>query len=1582
MAPLETASNDLKSPILLALSQQTNLPIGKLLDVAKVLFLTAAVKLIGKDSSYHQGLEGGLIDDIKALQSSSSTSSEIIAWAEQNVHRLKDSFALQFSNERGQNIRLSVDNGDISDDLSEELFKSIAKQFNAVSNYIDVKTLDLSQWLASDSTSTVDAGKYSTIAISRVKDNLLTLAYVEGGWQLITGQDMGGAGWKKYQNGSRYAIPGDTEREQLLVLNQCLKDAFNLNDSELGNISFHVFRRASNAYTESLKEQLRRPYLNQYDIEVPGEHHVEQMYADLLTYPHRQRMALLLQNSNLFEINKTVLNKVLPETIHLDPQENFDDIRSGKRDSLRKFYNSLFLEPDDDARVDILLKGNHLPMDDSIIDDFSPERKSALLAISSKALVHQLHREARPIQDSIHASVYKQMATLPLDRCISLLIEKGINTLNEEMLKIALPDNEERIDSIRTKIQSAFSFVTPASSSTDAADALYRRITTPDKNIAKQYFLDIEAWEINKRVLTRFPISQQRLIQSYFGEVQQDKDKKATDIYKGLCALPDKDARVAFVKENGVTQISIGILEHFSEEDQRKILDAFIPLAQDHHANEYLYRLILMLPPNEQEARLLYDRNAWRIDEEALMSLSSPQRDIIQSLFDKTQANRDSRDRIDYEMISKIEPVQARAQVLTEKGISRLNQRVVNDFPPEDQLKLATAFTYRLQHLIADTTPNDLVKASKQELIDAKLEQLKFSIPESDILQEGELELLRPISSGNQATVYEAIHSITGQILAVKIFHTSDDEEEQEEIDEDFQNEVSALSRLPKHPNVMRYYGLKTFNIDGQPRQGIVVQYLKGVDLDIVFSQMYRLHLAGKILDHEFYAGIRKALDDVVDGLDAHGSKRIVHKDIKGFNIKCTEDGTVVLMDEGRAEQMDVEPRVFWTNNPAHIAGRFYPEDAIGIIKLFSLLEVGSRAWVKRQGIFARLTPEYEATFKSTMDEIADSETPDEMFNTVLKSAAPLVPHLPPGAFSSLLKSLAAVPPFSVEDFSPNAITDNLLFPIFRQAATEPATWGHEFSRSQGDHDLGRRILQYAVVSAQEEKKAMEISDGVDLLPSAPDLTVTSKSQDEASISDEERDKIEKLLGRTQDIIKNVDAKKWEQEGGKAMLSSIEALHALPGRSPFFRTIQLYKLDRLSKEPNRKSDLIELQRVSAMEEKAYNNIAARLMKEFDNEFNQHVRMGSPYKLMQELNGAPNTKAVINARRALFREFPATIRSSRYREEWALIQRSTSDTLRKEVIEQLNVLGKLIERQKACENTHPNPDQNTKLKQLLSTAKRNIMTRLKQLDRGPSADQLAEIRESVTRWPNRYKFMREAVNKLEQDAHRKLASETHRITIPDPFPLSDIYSPSTPLVAGPAKSKVITTTKTSSDIDVSPAPKDPDLNDKNTLGSPVITKAPVVPQTQQRLPESPISKIQPEISALPSSPVPPPIQPTSKAPLPSANLAYSGTVPDAVNVALANQCVANMASMPRTGVRKGVPITVIFVSLNDTAINLTTNGASLIVVPRRNLNELVKKLAKNGKALSDLVAGEVLSFRPLSHNIVKATTEKVAGRWKR
>jgi len=149
--------------------------------------------------------------------------------------------------------------------------------------------------------------------------------------------------------------------------------------------------------------------------------------------------------------------------------------------------------------------------------------------------------------------------------------------------------------------------------------------------------------------------------------------------------------------------------------------------------------------------------------------------------------------------------------------------------------------------------------------------------------------------------------------------------------------------------------------------------------------------------------------------------------------------------------------------------------------------------------------------------------------------------------------------------------------------------------------------------------------------------------------------------------------------------------------------------------------------------------------------------------------------------------------------------------------------------------------------------------------------------------------------------------------------------------------------------------------------------------------APARKISPALQDPDESPsLAPQIQSTSRASPPQANLAHTDAVPDPGNVALATQCATNISTMQRLAARKGVPITAIFVNFDThaNAISLTTNGTSLTIVPRKNLDELVKKLGKNNRQLSDLIPGEVLTFRPLSHNIVKANTQKITGKLKR
>jgi|GEM_PF-5293363 len=116
--------------------------------------------------------------------------------------------------------------------------------------------------------------------------------------------------------------------------------------------------------------------------------------------------------------------------------------------------------------------------------------------------------------------------------------------------------------------------------------------------------------------------------------------------------------------------------------------------------------------------------------------------------------------------------------------------------------------------------------------------------------------------------------------------------------------------------------------------------------------------------------------------------------------------------------------------------------------------------------------------------------------------------------------------------------------------------------------------------------------------------------------------------------------------------------------------------------------------------------------------------------------------------------------------------------------------------------------------------------------------------------------------------------------------------------------------------------------------------------------------------------------------PQANLGYLGEKPDPANVALATICKENMETLPATAVRKGKPITVVFVSLDEHALRTTTDGTNISVVPRKHLNDLIEKLQRSGRSLDGLVSGEVLSFTPVSQNYLKAGAQKLAGKWKR
>ena len=150
--------------------------------------------------------------------------------------------------------------------------------------------------------------------------------------------------------------------------------------------------------------------------------------------------------------------------------------------------------------------------------------------------------------------------------------------------------------------------------------------------------------------------------------------------------------------------------------------------------------------------------------------------------------------------------------------------------------------------------------------------------------------MMERISDGGQATVFKAKTRDTGELVALKIFKSTQEDRLSEQR---FQREAQILASL-SHQNIVGYKGVFTAEGEwGESRKCLVMEFLEGVSLKDYIHQ----HPQGLPWEQavSIFEQSLRAL------IFAHDDKGIVHRDIKPSNIIIQEDGTVKLIDFGIA---------------------------------------------------------------------------------------------------------------------------------------------------------------------------------------------------------------------------------------------------------------------------------------------------------------------------------------------------------------------------------------------------------------------------------------------------------------------------------------------------------------------------------------------------------------------------------------------------------------------------------------------------------------------------------------------------------
>ena len=168
----------------------------------------------------------------------------------------------------------------------------------------------------------------------------------------------------------------------------------------------------------------------------------------------------------------------------------------------------------------------------------------------------------------------------------------------------------------------------------------------------------------------------------------------------------------------------------------------------------------------------------------------------------------------------------------------------------------------------------------------------------------GEYEIQTVLGSGGFGVTYKAHDHNLDKLVAIKEYlppdfavrdgqttvkpKSSANKDDYEWGLDRFLDEARALARFD-HPNINKVY--RFFKDNGTAY--LVLEYIEGDLLSDLLRDKGRFN----------EAGVRRMLDELLDGLDAVHNAGYIHRDIKPANIMFRRDGSVVLLDFGAARQ-------------------------------------------------------------------------------------------------------------------------------------------------------------------------------------------------------------------------------------------------------------------------------------------------------------------------------------------------------------------------------------------------------------------------------------------------------------------------------------------------------------------------------------------------------------------------------------------------------------------------------------------------------------------------------------------------------